>query len=85
MTLIWGVVYGVGGLALILWAVPLSIRYNAWTTRLRERHPNFNPPPTLEWRTRNTKIMSTMFRVAGAFFVLVSAMSLLAFFGGKSH
>jgi hypothetical protein len=85
MTLIWGVVYGVGGLALILWAVPLSIRYNAWTTRLRERHPNFNPPPTLEWRARNTKIMSTMFRVAGAFFVLVSAMSLLAFFGGKSH
>ena len=31
------------GLALICWAAPLSIRYNAWTTGLRERHPNFNP------------------------------------------
>jgi hypothetical protein len=85
MRLIWGVVYGGGGLALILWAVPLSIRYNAWTTRLRERHPNFNPPPIPEWLARNTKIMTALFRVAGAFFVLVGALSLLSLFVEKSH
>ncbi|MGA8538904.1 MAG: hypothetical protein WB566_05360 [Terriglobales bacterium] len=65
------------GVALIYWASPLSIRYNAWTTGLRERHPNFNPPPTTEWRARNTKIMTVIFRVAGVFFVLRSVLMLL--------
>jgi hypothetical protein len=50
------------GLVLIWWAKPLSVRYNTWTTRLRERHPSFNPPPTPEWRERNTKIMTGLFR-----------------------
>jgi len=66
------------GLVLILWAAPLSIRYNAWTTRLRERHPNFNPPPTPEWRARNTKIMSVIFRIAGAFFLLRVVLNVIA-------
>jgi hypothetical protein len=63
----------------------LSIRYNAWTTGLRERHPNFNPTPTPEWRARNTKIMKVMFRVAGAFLVLLSIMYLLPLIGTKLH
>lgn len=65
------------GMALIYWAAPLSNRYNAWTTGLRERHPNFNPPPTPEWRKRNTKIMTVIFRIAGAFFVLRSVLMLV--------
>lgn len=65
------------GLVLIFWAAPLSIRYNAWTTGLRERHPNFNPPPTPEWRARNTKIMTVLFRVVGVFFVLRSVLMLI--------
>ena len=77
MNLIPGTGYAVIGLALIVWAVPLSVRYNAWTTRLRERHPKINPPPTPEWRARNTKIMKVMFRVFGMFLVLLSIMYLL--------
>jgi hypothetical protein len=69
--------YAILGVALIYWASPLSVRYNAWTTGLRERYPDVNPPPTPEWRLRNTKIMTTMFRVAGVFFVLLSLMTLL--------
>ena len=65
------------GLALIYWAAPLSLRYNAWTTGLRERHPNFNPPPTPEWRARNSKIMTIMFRVVGTFFFLRSILGLI--------
>jgi uncharacterized membrane protein YjgN (DUF898 family) len=65
------------GLVLICWAAPLSMRYNAWTTSLRERHPNFNPPPTPEWRARNTKIMTIIFRIAGVFFVLRSVLGLI--------
>jgi hypothetical protein len=65
------------GLALTIWAAPLSRRYNAWTTGVRERHPNFNPPPTPEWRARNTKIMTVLFRVAGLFFLMISALKLL--------
>ncbi len=64
-------------LLLIYFARPLSRRYNAWTTSLRERHPDFNPPPTPEWRARNTKIMTVVFRVAGLFLIL---LSLLTFF-----
>ena len=87
MDLIMCAGYAVTGLALIYWAVPLSIRYNAWTTGLRERHPNFNPPPTPEWRARNTKIMTVIFRVAGAFLFLLSILTLLTLVGGgaKPH
>ena len=66
------------GLALIIWANPLSVRYNAWTTRLRENHPNINPPPTPEWRARNTKIMTVLFRVAGSAFLLRVALNFTA-------
>lgn len=62
--------YALIGLVLIYWAKPLSIRYNAWTTGLRARHPNFNPPPTSEWRARNTQIMTAIFRVCGVFLFL---------------
>jgi hypothetical protein len=63
----------------------LSAHYNAWTTGLRERHPNINPPPTPEWRARNTKIMTVIFRVAGVFFVLLSLMQLLPLISAKSY
>jgi uncharacterized membrane protein YjgN (DUF898 family) len=77
MSLILGIVYGLVGLGLVIWAAALSLRYNAWTTSLREGHPNFNPPPTPEWRALNTKIMTVMFRVAGAFFILASFLILI--------
>jgi hypothetical protein len=70
--------YALAGMLLIWRAVPLSLRYNAWTTGLRERHPNINPPPTPEWRARNTKVMTMMFRVVGVFLVLLSILTLLA-------
>jgi hypothetical protein len=78
-----GLGYALVGLPLILWATPLSLRYNAWTTGLRERHPNINPPPTPEWRARNTRIMTIMLRVVGVFFVLLSILTLLG--GVKPH
>ena len=72
-----GLGYALAGMLLIWRAVPLSLRYNAWTTGLRERHPNINPPPTPEWRARNTKIMTMMFRVVGVSLVLLSILTLL--------
>jgi hypothetical protein len=85
VNLILGTGCAVAGLALIFLATPLSARYNAWTTGLRERHPNINPPPTPEWRARNTKIMTVIFRVAGVFFVLLSLMQLLPLISAKSY
>ena len=85
MNLILGAGYAVIGLALFFWATPISIRYNAWTTGLRERHPGINPPPTPEWRARNTKIMTVMFRVAGVFLVLLSIMYLFPLVFTKPH
>lgn len=70
-------VLAVLGIALIVWAAPLSVRYNAWTTHLREHHPNFNPPATPEWRQRNTKIMIGVFRVMGMVVVVLSFLLLM--------
>ena len=85
MSWILGAGYAVIGVALICWAEVLSIRYNAWTTGLRERHPNINPPPTPEWRARNTKIMAVMFRVLGIVLVFLSFMHLAPLIGTAQH
>jgi hypothetical protein len=79
--------YALTGLALIYWARPLSVRYNAWTTRLRERHPDFNPPPTPDWRARNTTIITVMLRIAGVLLLLLSVLTLLQLSSGagKPH
>ncbi|HEY4708696.1 MAG TPA: hypothetical protein VIH46_00855 [Candidatus Acidoferrales bacterium] len=66
------------GAALIVWSAQLSKRYNAWTTGLRERYPRISPPPTPEMRQMNTKIMTWLFRVAGAFFVVFSFFRLFS-------
>ena len=65
------------GLVMLYWARDLSLRYNAWTTRFRERNPHINPPPTPEWRERNTRIMTWIFRVFGAFLALLSVLALI--------
>jgi hypothetical protein len=78
--------YAAVGFILVYGAAPLSIRYNAWTTGLRQRHPNINPPPSPEWRARNTKIMTAMFRVFGVFLLLLSIVYLLPLIvGNKAH
>jgi hypothetical protein len=82
MNWIRGAGCAVAGFILVYWAAPLSVRYNAWTTSLRQRHPNINPAPTPEWRTRNTKIMTVMF-VFGVFLVLLSILYLLPFLVGN--
>src|ERR1022692_1422224 len=73
------------GLALVFWARTLSVRYNAWTTALRERHRNINPPPTPEGRAGNTKSMTGLLRVTGVFLFLVSIMRLLTLIGTPPH
>ena len=70
------------GVILIGWAAPLSKKYNAWTTGIRARHPNFNPPPTPEWRTRNTKIMTILFRIVG---VVLLVQAILRLIGTAPH
>jgi hypothetical protein len=69
------------GIAVIYWAEKLSIRYNAWTTKFRERHPNINPPPTPQMLALNTKIMTWLFRALGAFFVLYAIITLVSILG----
>jgi hypothetical protein len=54
------------GAALFYWAKPLSKRYNAWTTRLREKS-NTNKPPNPKNAQLNFKMMFILFRVYGAF------------------
>jgi hypothetical protein len=73
------------GLILVIWGGALSRRYNAWTTRLRERSPNLRPP-TPQWRARNTKIMTVVFRVFGAAILALGILTLLSMItGAKPH
>jgi hypothetical protein len=76
LTVRWGF-SAVLGIAMLYWARGLSLRYNAWTTRFRERNPHINPPPTPEWRERNTKIMTWIFRLFGTFLALLSILALI--------
>jgi hypothetical protein len=85
MSIIQAVLYAAIGLFLVLRAAPLSMRYNGWTTQFRERHPNVNPPPTPEWRARNTKIMTVIIRVFGAFLFLLALPSLLSLIGHNAR
>ena len=54
------------GVALCYWAKPMSRRYNAWTTRFRERHPQISKPPTQEMASLNYKITVVILRGGGA-------------------
>src|SRR3979490_1770018 len=74
LTLRWGF-SAVLGIAMLYWARGLSLRYNAWTTRFRERNSHITPPPTPEWRERNTKIMTWIFRLFGTFLALLSTLA----------
>jgi hypothetical protein len=76
LTVRWGF-SAIAGVALLIWATSLSVRYNAWTTSVRERHPNINPPPTPEWRRRNTTIFAWILRVFGLFLALFSILALI--------
>jgi hypothetical protein len=76
LTLRWGFTAVIGA-GLFYWSRELSVRYNAWTTAFRERHPNINPPPTPEWRERNTKIMTWIIRLFGAFLALLPVLALI--------
>jgi hypothetical protein len=84
MKWILGAGYAVLGLILVYQAAAFSIRYNAWTTSLRERHPNINPPPTPEWRARNTRIMTAMFRIFGVFLLFFAVLYLLPLLVGNT-
>jgi uncharacterized membrane protein YjgN (DUF898 family) len=66
------------GAILLYWSGKLSLRYNAWTTSFRQRHPDINPQPTRQMREFNTKIMMWIFRIVGAFLILFSILALIA-------
>lgn len=65
------------GISVVYWAHKLSLKYNAWTTSFREKHPRINPPPTPRMRELNTKIMTWLFRLTGVFIILYSLFILL--------
>ena len=55
-----------GGAVLFYWAKPLSQRYNDWTIRFRERHPQISKPFNPEAASLNYKAVVISCRVVGA-------------------
>ena len=66
------VVAGFAGAALFVWSKPLSRKYNGWTTSLRTKYPNINPPPTPQAAELNYKIIVVLLRVMGAALFVVA-------------
>jgi hypothetical protein len=62
------------GAILVLFAMPLSVRYNAGTTRIRELQ---NRAPTPEMLATNTRIFARILRFFGAFLVLLSLLMIV--------
>jgi hypothetical protein len=61
------------GLALILWATPLSVRYVAWITRFRWP---WRPVMSNDWLARNTPVV---LRTLGLLFILRSVFEIARF------
>jgi hypothetical protein len=78
----WGCIAGIGA-SLFYWASQLAVRYNSWTTSLRERYPYINKLPSSEMREMNTKIMKWLFRVVGALLFLLSIVALIGVLNSK--
>jgi len=75
--LIWS--FGTLFWALIGWrSRRLSERYNAWTSRLRSRNANLNPPPSPRMLEANIRIMTWIIRVTAVWFALFSLLALTA-------
>ncbi len=58
---------GFAGAALFYWAKPISERYNAWTIRFQERHPQVSKPPSPKTASLNYKMIVIFCRATGAF------------------
>jgi hypothetical protein len=70
-----------GGVALFYWAKPMSQRYNEWTTRFRETHPQITKPRSPEAASLNYKIMVIVFRSVGALLLAEAVFSFVRSIG----
>ena len=84
--LLFEIVWGCGALlwGYVCWrSRSLSVRYNAWTARMRIRFGRDGVPPTPRVLEVNTRIMAWIIRIAAAWFALLSVFALLMALLGK--
>jgi hypothetical protein len=65
------------GAALLYWARPISEKYCAWTTKVREKFPKISRPPNFDKAKQNVNIMTKVFRVLGAAFFVEAVYGLI--------
>jgi hypothetical protein len=70
---VWNIGFALLGLAMVLWATPLSVRYTAWVSR--RRYP-WRPMMSDEWLARN---LPTIYRILGALLILRSVVEIARF------
>jgi len=78
--LLFELIWGCGALfwGFVCWrSRQLSLRYNAWTTRMRIRFGRDGAAPTPRTLEVNTRIMAWIIRIAAAWFALLSVLALL--------
>ena len=78
--LLFEIVWGCGALlwGYVCWrSRSLSVRYNAWTARMRIRFGRDGVRPTTRVLEVNTRIMAWIIRIAAGWFALLSALALM--------
>jgi hypothetical protein len=60
------------GAVLVLLAMPISLRYNAWTTKVREQRDR---APSPEMRAKNTRIFAWIVRIFGLFLLILGSLA----------
>jgi hypothetical protein len=78
MNWILGIGYAVVGFVLLYWAAPLSLRYNAWTTGVRQTPSQLQPAPnsrmaTKEYQNHDSDVSGCRGVLAGVLCALSSA------------
>jgi len=66
------------GTILLLYSERLSVRYNAWTSRLRARHDLFSPPPDARMLASNTAITMWLLRALGVVLLVFSVLAVIS-------
>jgi hypothetical protein len=73
----------VAGAGLIVWARELSVGYNDWTTRLRQRYPQIFGAPRPESQARKIENMMWLYRGVGVALALESAFALIGIWNAR--
>ncbi len=78
MRVLWPLLLIAFGTTLFSYAVPLSERLGAWTSRFRGSDAQLSAPAVPKTQMLSIRIMTAILRVAGVYLILAAVIGLIA-------